>query len=309
MFQLKRGKLSKKSILSMNLECLAEILFSFSEDSSFIKQTFDSEMDKNLIKWYEGDGAGGVGTLGSTNSLGGFMFCLLLDLLGANLASCDGFRDKKFHQILVGILANFAQFCVKVDNKSLSDRFWALLNGLFQQIYNESDSIHSDASKCTVDILIIITNIIINNPQENALIICNCVSDKSRITSFLKSYLDFIDSSTNSKLSAHINEEELEYTTILVGILKLFEKFAKRLEEINLDGSVQSLAAVQSSLATLSIPTFKRDNRGEVHRLGCKMKSSQISCQEEEWSKFIEQPVWSIVYSTIPWTNFVEFDK
>lgn len=297
MFQLKKGKLTKKSVLSMNLEFLAEILFSFSEDSSFIKQTFDSELDRNLIRWYEGD-------LGTTCSLGGFMFCLLLDLLGANLASCDGFRDQNLHRLLVAILSNFAQFCVKVDNKSVSDRFWALLNGLFPQIY-EAKSIDSEASKCTVDVLIILTNIIINNPQGNALIISNCIVDRSRITLFLKSYLDSIDSSTNSQLAAHINEEELEYTAILVGTLKFFEKLAKRLEEINLDSSLQSVAAVQSSLATFPVPTFRRDSRGEVHRLGSKMKTVQ-PVDLEMWARFIEQPVWSTIYSTIPWNNFVE---
>lgn len=297
MFQLKKGKLSKKSVLAMNLQFLAEILFSFSEDSSFIKQTFDSELDRNLVRWYEGD-------LGTTGSLGGFIFCLLLDLFGANLASSDGFRDQALHQLLTAILANFAQFCVKVDNKSLSDRFWALLNGLFPQIY-EAESIDSEASKCAVDVLIILTNIIINNPQGNALIISNCIVDQSRITLFLRSYLDFIDSSTNSQLTAHINEEELEYTAILVGILKCLNKLAKRLEDINLDSSLQSIAAVQSSLATFPIPTFRRDSRGEVHRLGSKMKAVQ-PVDLDAWTLLIEQPVWSTVYSTIPWNNFVE---
>lgn len=37
-----RGKLNKKAILSLNLYMLAEILVSFSEDVTFIKQIFDS---------------------------------------------------------------------------------------------------------------------------------------------------------------------------------------------------------------------------------------------------------------------------
>lgn len=242
--------------------------------------------------------------MGTTGSLGGFIFCLLLDLLGANLAANDGFRDQYLHQLLTSILANFGQFCLKVDNKSLVDRFWALFNGLFPQIY-DAESIDSEASKCAVDILIILTNIIINNPQGNPLIISQCIGDKSRINVFLRSYLDYIDSSTNSQLSAHINEEELEKTAILVGILKLLEKLAKHLDDSLLDNSMQSLSAVQGALATFPVPTFRRDSRGEVHRLGSRMKS----CQPVDfvaWASFIEQPVWSTIYSTIPWNNFVE---
>ena len=41
LYQLMRGKLKNKTLLSLNLYFLSEILLSFSEDSTFIKQIFD----------------------------------------------------------------------------------------------------------------------------------------------------------------------------------------------------------------------------------------------------------------------------
>lgn len=42
MYQLMRGKQKKKDILSLNLYLLSEILLSFTEDATFIKQIFDA---------------------------------------------------------------------------------------------------------------------------------------------------------------------------------------------------------------------------------------------------------------------------
>ena len=102
MYGLMRGKLNKKSILSINLYLWSEIILSLTEDGAFLKQIFDSvlnfiidiinlfflfsqELDLKMIKWYEGD-------IGTTSNLGGFIFCLLFDLIGANLAFKDGFK-------------------------------------------------------------------------------------------------------------------------------------------------------------------------------------------------------------------------
>lgn len=248
-----------------------------------------------MIRWYEGD-------LGTTCSLGGFIFCLLFDLFGANLAPCDGFKDEHFHNILKSILSNLAQYATKVDNKCLADRFWSLFNSLFPQIYDQlqQESIDSDVSKCLVDILIIFSNLIINNPQGNSYLISQFIEDKIRIISFLRSYLDFIDASTNSQLSAHLNETELEFTTILIGILRFFEKLLKHIEN---DETLNSFLGIQSSLATFPITTFRRDSRGEVNRLGSRMK---ITLNNEKWIQFIDQQIWLIIYSNIPWNNFVE---
>lgn len=247
-------------------------------------------MDKNLIRWYEGD-------LGSTSSLGGFIFCLLFDLFGANLAPSDGLKDEHFHQILKSILANLAQYAVKLDNRCLADRFWSLFNSLLPQVYKQP-SIDSDVSKCSVDVLIIFSNLILNNPQGNAFLIGQFITDKTRITLFLRSYLDHIDSSTNSQLTAHLNESDLEFTAILVGILKFFGKLLKHIES-----DENGVFDIQSSLATFPMPTFRRDSRGEVSRLGSRMK---IYLNQEDWIKFIEKQIWSTIYSTIPWNNFVE---
>ena len=99
-------------------------------------------------------------------------------------------------------------------------------NGLFPQIYDASAvSIDSDPSKCLVDVLVIFFNIIINNPQRSPLLIGQFLTDKDRFVIFLRSYLDHIDSLTNSRLSAHLNESELEFTAIIVGILNLFRNY------------------------------------------------------------------------------------
>lgn len=214
------------------------------------------------------------------------------------MASSDGFKDEHFHTILKSILSNLAQFALRIDGRCLGERFWSLFNSLLPQIYHQKqNSIDSDESKCLVDVLIIFSNLIINNPRGNSYLINQFITDKVRIISFLRSYLNHIDSLTNSQLSAHLNETELEFTAILVGILKFFEKLLKHIEidETSLD--------IQSSLATFPIPTFRRDSRGEVNRLGSRMK---ISWNCELWIKFIDQQVWSIIYSTIPWNSFVE---
>lgn len=237
--------------------------------------------------------------MGTTSSLGGFIFCILFDLFGANLAPSDGLKDEHFHNILKSILANLAQFVVKVDNRCLADRFWSLFNALLPQIYHQQqESIDSEVSKCLVDVLIIFSNIILNNPQGNSFLIAHFLTDKTRITLFLRAYLDHIDSLTNSQLEAHLNESDLEFTAILVGILKFFGKLLKHIEIVEI-----SVVGIQSSLATFPMPTFRRDSRGEVSRLGSRMK---IYLNQEDWIKFIEQQVWSIIYSTIPWAHFVE---
>lgn len=239
--------------------------------------------------------------MGTCNSLGGFVFCLLLDVLGANLAASDGFKDQNLHQILVAILINFAQFYSvnSMSNSTLCDRFWALFNGLFPQIYSaKTDSIDSDASKCLVDVLVIFFNILINNPQKNPLLVGQFLSDKDRFITFLKSYLDHIDSSTNSQLSAHLNEQELEFTAILVGILKFIHKLSKHLDSVD-------VYEIPTALATFPVPTFRNDSRGEVQRLGTRMKLVR-PIEHEKWSKFIDQQVWLIIYSSIPWNNYVE---
>jgi hypothetical protein len=248
-------------------------------------------LDRNFVRWYERD-------LGTTSSLGGFIFCILFDLFGANLAPSDGLKDEHFHNILKSILANLAQYAIKLDNRCLVDRFWSLFNSLLPQIYKEA-SIDSHVSKCLVDVLIIFSNLILNNPQGNSFLIAQFTSDKTRIISFLRAYLDHIDSSTNSQLAAHLNESELEFTAILVGILKFFSKLLKHIET----GEYGVVFDIQSSLATFPMPTFRRDSRGEVSRLGSRMK---IYLNQEDWIKFIEQQVWSIIYSTISWNNFVE---
>lgn len=235
--------------------------------------------------------------MGTCTSMGGFMFCLLLDLLGANLASSDGFKDQFIHEILTSILINFAQFYSITANSSLCDRFWALFNGLFRQIYNET-SIDSDASRCLVDILVIFFNIIINNPQKNPLLIGQFLSDKERFIIFLRSFLDHIDSSTNSQLSAHLNESELEFTAILVGILKFIQKLSKHLNLVD-------VYEIPSQLATFPIPTFRRDSRGEVQRLGTRLKLSR-PIDHEKWSKLVDHQIWIIIYSSISWNNYVE---
>ena len=247
-------------------------------------------MNRNLIRWYDGD-------LGTCSSLGGFIFCLLLDLLGANLAASDGFKDQILHEILTSILINFAQFYAIAANFALCDRFWALFNGLFPQIYAAS-SIDSDPSKCLVEVLVIFFNVIINNPQKNPLLIVQFLTDKNRFIIFLRSYIDYIDSSTNSQLSAHLNETELEFTAILVGILKFIQRLSKHLESVD-------VYEIPSALATFPVPTFRRDSRGEVQRLGTRMKLSR-PIEHDKWSKFIEHQIWLIIYSSIPWNNYVE---
>ena len=248
------------------------------------------ELDKSLIKWYEGD-------LGTTSSLGGFIFCILFDLIGANLASKDGLKDENLHVLLTACLSNMSQILNRTDNRSLSDRFWAIFNGLFQQAY-ESLSIDSDASKCFIDCLILLSNILINNPQGNPILISHLIADKQRITSFLREYLNFFDSKTNLQISAHLNESELEFITILIGILKVIEKLSRHLEEYSNNDSSLVVA-----LATFPVPTFRRDSRGEVSRLGSKIK---ILTNQLDWSNFIDQQIWSIIYSSIQWINFVE---
>ena len=241
--------------------------------------------------------------MGTTSSLGGFIFCLLFDLFGANLAPSDGLKDEHFHNVLKSILANLAQFAIKVDNRCLADRFWSLFNALLPQIYHQQqESIDSEVSKCLVDVLIIFSNLILNNPQGNSFLITQFITDKTRITLFLRAYLDHIDSSTNSQLAAHLNESDLEFTAILVGILKFFGKLLNHIEIDEISGN-SSVVGIQSSLATFPMPTFRRDSRGEVNRMGSRMK---IYLNQEDWIKFIEQQVWSIIYSTIPWNNFVE---
>lgn len=215
------------------------------------------------------------------------------------MAASDGFKDEILHEILVAILINFAQFYSvnSVSNSALCDRFWALFNGLFPQIY-AANSIDSEASKCLVDVLVIFFNILINNPQKNPLLAGQFLSDKDRFIAFLRSYLDHIDSSTNSQLSAHLNESELEFTAILVGILKFIHKLSKHLDSVD-------VYEIPSALATFPVPTFRRDSRGEVHRLGTRMKLVR-PIEHEKWSKFIDQQVWLIIYSSIAWNNYVE---
>lgn len=300
MYLLMRGKLSKKSTLSFNLYGLTEILVSFSEDSAFVQQTFEAVLENGSaghLKWYEGD----LSHFGSL-SLGSFVFCLIFDLFGANLAATDGFKDEYLHKMFSAILANFSQFARKLDNKSVADRFWALFNALLPQIYAQA-SIDSNPSECLVDVLVILGNLVMNNPQGCPLLINHCVLDKSRLSGFLRAYLDEFDLRTNSQLAAHINEEELEKTAVLVGILKFIDKIALHLE--NNVSEARDLQALQMALATFPVPTFRRDSRGEVNRLGSRFKIVQ-PISHQEWSQFVDQQTWLIIYSSIPWNNFVE---
>ena len=188
-----------------------------------------------------------------------------------------------------------------VDNRCLIERYFAIFNGIFPLIY-EAESIDSDYSKCLVDIIVIVSNLILNCPQGNSLLISNIMSDSSRIIGFLKSYLNYIDSYTNSQISAHLNENDLEFTAVLVGILKFFDKLFKHLEMR--PDLLEALKGIDQIMATFPMPTFRRDSHGEIQRLGSKIKLYR-PVEFAAWSRFIEKTSWSIIYSSIPWNNFV----
>lgn len=197
---------------------------------------------------------------------------------------------------------NMSQYCKScVDNRCLIERVFAIFNGIFPLIY-DSESIDSDYSKCLVDVIVIVSNLILNCPQGNSVLISNILSDSSRIIGFLNSYLDFIDSNTNSQCAAHLNEDDLEFTAILVGILRFFRRLFRHLEMR--PDLLDTLKGIDQMMATFPIPTFRRDGHGEIQRLGSKIKQKR-PISFSDWSRFVEKTSWSIIYSSIPWNNFV----
>lgn len=197
-----------------------------------------------------------------------------------------------------------AQYAKFIDNKLLSERFFALLHLLFRQQLPDTNAalMNDSVNRCIVDVLSVITNILINSPKTNSFLISQLISDAPRLLPFLRNYLHWIDSKTNSKLSAHLREDELEFTAVIVGILKFLEKLQRYLEQRPFNGSLQVL---ESILETFPVPTIKRDSRGEAQRLGLRIKLDG-PINFKDWSKFCSIQGWPIIYSTISWNNFVD---
>ena len=199
-----------------------------------------------------------------------------------------------------------SQYAKGIDNKSLSDRFFAIFNGLFPIVYT-SNSIDSEMSRVLIEILVILSNLIINSPNENLILVCNFFSDSPRLMGFLKNFLNHIDSTTNSKISAHLNETELEFTTLLVGILRFFEKIVKHLEESKQIDEFSSPSSFHIKIALDNFPvqTFRRDSRGDTLRFGTRTRLQQ-PINPVTWSEFIGKHGWPIIYSSIPWNRFLD---
>lgn len=210
------------------------------------------------------------------------------------------------HHLLISCLYNLSQYAKGIDNKSLSDRFFAIFNGLFPIVYN-SNSIDSEISRVLIEILVILSNLIINSPNENLILVCNFFSDYPRLIGFLKTFLSHIDLTTNSQISAHLNEIELEFTTLLVGILRFFEKLVKHLEESTQihEFSYPSTFHIKIALDNFPVQTFRRDSRGDTLRFGTRTRLQQ-PINPVTWSEFIGKHGWPIIYSSIQWNRFLD---
>lgn len=211
-------------------------------------------------------------------------------------------QDQVLHQLLISCLCNLAQYAKGIDNKSLTNRFFAIFNGLFPIVYN-SNSIDSESSRCLVDILVVLSNLIINLPNENLILVCTIFSDSLRLIGFLKSFLNHVDFSTNSQISAHLNEKELEFTTLLVGILRFFEKLVKHFEEFRLID--ESVNGMKIALDNFPVQTFRRDSRGDSLRFGTRTRL-KVPIDPVTWSEFIGKQGWPIIYGSIPWNRFLD---
>ena len=203
------------------------------------------------------------------------------------------------HQILTAFLMNLSQYAKQIDGRCVGDRFFSLFNGLLGECQAVPEC---KATHCTIDAFCVIVNVIINVPQNNHILIGQVLQDSSRIMCFLRGVLDVIDEHHSTQLSAHLSEEDLEFTALLVGILRFLEKLQSFL-------ALTKAPATKESLSTFPVPTIRRDARGEAWLMGVRARLIADSFSPQKWSQYANIHAWTLIYSLISWQEYVQSDR
>lgn len=204
------------------------------------------------------------------------------------------------HSCLVALLFNLSQYCKRIDEELLAARFFSLFNGLLPECQFSPDC---EATHCTLDALCVLVNAAINSPRTNALLLLLLFDDSSRILRFLQSLLATIDARHSAQLSAHLSEEDLEFTALIVGVLRFLERVQAHL--LSSRGPVD-VTCLQSSFP---LPTKRRDSRGEPLLLGIRSRLQSSSVNPHAWSQFASAHAWTLVYSMITWQKYIASDR
>ncbi len=177
----------------------------------------------------------------------------------------------------------------------LAARFFALFNGLLPECKLSSSC---KATRCALDALCVLCNATINAPQTNASLLLLLTEDSSRILHFLRSLLTAIDAQHSTRLSAHLSEEDLEFTALIVGLLRFLDRVQTHLQTFK-------PPLTPYCLQSFPIPQKRRDSRGEVLLLGVRSRLQPSSVDASAWSQFAALHAWSLVYSLISWQQYV----
>jgi hypothetical protein len=199
------------------------------------------------------------------------------------------------HDCLKALLFNFSQYCKNIDDRLLAARFFSLFNGLLPECKFTPDC---KATRCALDALCILCNAAINAPQGNASLLLLLAEDSSRILEFLQSLLTTIDTQHSAQLSAHLSEEDLEFTALIVGMLRFLRRVQTHLQGFEGPLNVTCLQSFPQS-------TKRRDSRGEVLLLGIRSRLQPSSFNASTWSQFASLHSWTLVYSLITWQQYV----
>lgn len=205
--------------------------------------------------------------------------------------------------LLVGVLSNLSQYMRNAD-RFVSERLFAIMNALHPVVRHDPKC---PATRSLVDVIAIVTNVVANGPKDNALLVHHVSLDAERLFAFLRRLVETIDGTTNAQLAAHITEEDLEFTALVVGVLRCLEKLVRYLEQHGWrreGGTTVSLGALESLLETFPVPSIRRDSRGEPFRVGLRVRHD--GSDRRRWSAFAGPQGWSIVYSSIPWGRLLE---
>lgn len=197
------------------------------------------------------------------------------------------------------MLMNLSQYARQIDGRCIGDRFFSLFNGLAGECSNEPDC---KATHCATDALSVVVNVIINAPQSNHILIAQVLQDSSRIMGFLREVLDSIDELHSAQLSAHLSEDDLEFTALLVGILRFLEKLQAFL-------AIKKGPITKESLSAFPVPTIRRDARGEAWLMGVRARLIADSFNPQKWSQYANTHAWTLIYSQISWQEYVQSDR
>jgi hypothetical protein len=275
------------------LACLGHVLALFTEDSTYLKQLFSCQVDRALFKWY-------TGPLNQQGSLGNFLFGILLECKMALASTEFGRLRDDLLAIYTSIVSNMSQYIREAD-RSLAD----LLTSSLQSALLRSDP--QEQAHLFVELISLLTNALMNAPRDNCLLLLQLLlNDRYLFRTYMGSLtgiLEAIDAQTNRQTTTRLDESRLVFASVVIGNLRFLQRldtFLTREAWDPLNGLPQLCELIQ----TFPMPAMKRDASNEPWLRGTRARADPIP--KDEWAKYIAEPVgWSLIYSAIPWKQFV----